>query len=135
LRGRGLPIDFNTSIAELLVIHRREIENKVTVSPEHVFLLAFKILQIAGQTNNIRLIAKPAFIWLCEKWACILNQQRFLLRTPSVYEKGITQACNTEVGSYLEKLINLLLATLPTLGIRDQSKFKQILNNLQKTQY
>ncbi|MCK4841976.1 MAG: hypothetical protein KAT04_08840 [Methylococcales bacterium] len=135
LKGDGPTIDFNTSIAELLVIHRREIENKVTASPEHVFLLVFKILQIAGQTNNLRLIAKPAFVWLSAKWACILNQQRFLLRTPSFYENDITQACNAEDSSYLEKVINLLQVTLPTLGIRNQSEFNQKLNDLQKTQH
>ncbi|MGZ8927200.1 MAG: hypothetical protein ACXW03_01950 [Methylobacter sp.] len=134
LKGHGSISDFNTSVAELLTIHRYAIEKKATPSPKQVFELVFKILQVAGQTNSICVLAKPAFDWLSAKWIFILDHQRFLLRCPSFYEKPITQACIAEDGSYLDKLINLLQVTLPALGVKNESQFNQILNGLRKAQ-
>ncbi len=134
LQGRGSTTDFNTSVAELLTIHRYAIEKKATPSPKQVFELVFKILQVAGLTNSVCVIAKPAFDWLSAKWIFILDHQRFLLRCPSFYEKPITQACIAEDGSYLDKLLDLLQVTLPALGVKNESQFNQILNDLRKAQ-
>ncbi|MDO9104518.1 MAG: hypothetical protein Q7U57_06105 [Methylovulum sp.] len=133
LKGDTQSIDYNTSIAEQLALHRRAIENKVIPSPKQVFELVFKILQVSGQTNSRSVIAKSAYVWLSAKWTFILDNQRFLLKCPSFYEKPITQACNVEDGSYLERLIDLLQATLPTLEIGNANQLNQILNGLRKT--
>ncbi|MCX7099427.1 MAG: hypothetical protein NTV43_16140 [Methylococcales bacterium] len=135
LKGDEQSIDYNTSLAELITVHRRAIEKKAIPSPEQVFELAFTILQVSvsGQTNSSRVIAKSAFVWLSAKWTFILNNQRFLLKCPNFYEKAITQACNAEDGSYQERLIALLQAMLPTLGIGNAIQLNQILKDLRKT--
>lgn len=128
----GSAIDFNTSVAELLNLHRYFIEKRTPASPKQVFELVFKILQVAGQTNTIGVLAIPAFRWLSAKWIFILDHQRFLLRSPSLHANAITQACNAEDGSYLERVINLLQVTLPALGFRNEGQFNKILKGLRK---
>lgn len=132
LKGHGSAIDFNSSVTELLNLHRYLIEKKTPASPKQVFELVFKILQVAGQTNTIGVLAKPAFGWLSAKWIFILDHQRFLLRSPSLHENAISQACNAENGSYLERVFNLLQVTLPALGIKNESQFNKILKGLRQ---
>ncbi|WP_446810140.1 hypothetical protein ACH50O_00630 [Methylomonas sp. 2BW1-5-20] len=133
-KGYSPAIDFNTSLAELMTIHRQASENTVTPSPRQVFELVFKVLQIAGTTNSLKVIVKPAFEWLSAKWIFILDHQRFLLRTPSFYEKSITQACTGEAGSYLEKIIVLLEVVIPALGLSKENQFIAILKDIRSTQ-
>lgn len=133
LQGRGTFMDYNTSFASLLAIHRRAIDKKETLSPTQVFELAFKALQMAGQTNNLRVMAKPAFEWLSEKWSFIWEHQRFLLARPAFYEKSIIQVCITEGDLWIDKLIDLLQVILPTMGFHNENQQSHILNDIRKT--
>jgi len=130
LRGSGSTTDYNTSVAELLAIHRRAINKKETLSPVQVFDLAFKAFQIASLTNRTRVIAKYAFEWLNAKWIFIWKHQQFLLKSPAFYEKSITQVCNAESDSLVDKLIDLLQAILPTMGFKNESQLNSILNDI-----
>jgi len=132
LRGRGPSTDYYTSMAGLLAIHRRAIDKTVTLSPAQVFELPLKVLQIAGQTNNTCVIAKPAFEWLSAKWSFICEHQRFLLKNPAFYEKSINQVLNAGGNSWIDKIINLLQAILPTMGFNNESQLIEILNEMRK---
>ncbi|MCK5245181.1 MAG: hypothetical protein KAJ90_07920 [Desulfobacterales bacterium] len=132
LRGHGSTADYNTSVAALLDIHRRAIDQNGTLSPAQVFELAFKALQVAGQTNNIRVVAKSAFEWLDTKWTFILEHQRFLLKSLTFHEKSINQARIAEGDSWIDKIIDLLQAILPTIGLQNVNQLGRILNDIRK---
>jgi hypothetical protein len=125
LRGHGSTTDYNTSVAALLVIHRHAIDQNGTLSPAQVFELALKALQVAGQTNNIRVVAKSAFEWLNAKWTFILEHQRFLLRCPAFHEKSINQVRTAESDSWIAKIIDLLQAILPTMGFQNENQLER----------
>ena len=132
LRGHGSTSDYNTSVAALLVIHRRAIDQNVTPSPAQVFELAFKALQVAGQTNYIQVVAKSAFEWLNAKWTFILEHQRFLLRSLTFHEKSINQVRIAKGDSWMDKVIDLLQAILPTMGFQNENQLVRILNDIRK---
>jgi hypothetical protein len=132
LRGSGCSADYNTSVAELLAVHRRAIDESGILSPVQVFNLAFHALEIAHQTNNIQVMAKPAFEWLNAKWTFVLDHQRFLLKCPAFHEKFITQVYITEGDSWIDKVIDLLQAILPTMGFNNESQLNHILNDMRK---
>jgi len=133
LRGHGSTTDYNTSLAGLMVIHRRAIDQNETLSPAQVFELAFKALQVAGQTNSIRIVAKSAFEWLNAKWTFILEHQRFLLKNLTFHEKSINQVRMEEGDSWIDKVIDLLQAILPTMGLQNENQLAHILSDIQKT--
>jgi len=97
------------------------------------FELAFKTLQIAGQTNNINVMAKTAFEWLSAKWTFIWDHQRFLLRCPAFHEKSITQVRIAEGDSWIDKVIDLLQAILPAMRFENESQLSRILNDIRKS--
>jgi len=132
LQGRGSAIDHITSVAALLAIHRRALDKSGVLLPMQIFELAFKALQIAGQTTNIRVMAKPAFEWLSAKWTFISDHQRFLLTHPALHEKSINQALTSEGNSWIIKLVDLLQAILPTLGLSNESELNHVLNDIRK---
>jgi hypothetical protein len=132
LRGSGFTTDYNTSVAALLAIHRNAINKNETLSPAQVFELAFKALQVADLTNNIRVMAKYAFEWLNEKWTFIWERQQFLLKSPAFYEKSISQVHISEGDSWIGKLINLLQAILPTMGFKNESQLNSILKDIRE---
>jgi len=132
LRGHGSTADYNTSVAALLVIHRRAIDQHETLSPAKVFELAFKALQVASQTNNVPVVAKNAFEWLNAKWTFILEHQRFLLRNLTFHEKSIDQVRILEGDSWIDKVIDLLQAILPTIGVQNENQLFGILDDIRK---
>jgi len=132
LRGHGSTTDYNTTLAGLLVIHRRAIDQNGALSPAQVFELALKALQVAGQTNNIWVVAKSAFEWLNAKWTFIVEHQRFLLRNLTFHEKSINQVRIAEGDSRIDKVIDLLQEILPTMGFQNENQLGPILNDIRK---
>ena len=132
LRGSGSIVDFSTSMAALLAIHRRAIDQNGTLTPAQVFDLAFKTIQVVGQTNLTRVVAKFAFEWLNTKWAFILEHQRFLLRNLSFNEKAINQVSMEKGDSWIDKMIDLLKAILPAMGFENEYQLGRILKDIQK---
>lgn len=131
LRGQGSSImDYNSYMAALLAMHKSAIDNNEVLPPRKVFELAFRALQIADKTNNIHVIAKPAFEWLSAKWAFIWEHQRFLLTCPAFHEKFITQARIVSGDSWRDKIIKLLEAILPTIGLSNEGQLSRILKDL-----
>ncbi len=132
LRGYGSPTDYYTSFAGLLFIHSHAIDQKVSISPAQVFELVFKALQVAGQTNNIWVVAKSAFEWLNAKLTFILEHQRFLIKNLNYNEKLINQVRATKGDSWVDKVTDLLHAILPTMGFQNEDQIDSILNDIRK---
>ena len=130
LRGQCPSTDYYTSMAALLAIHRRALDEHETLLPAQVFELALKALQVAVQTNNIRVVAKSSFEWLNTKWTFIWEHQRFLLKCTAFYEKSITQARITSCDSWVDKLMDLLQAILPTMGFQNEYQINRILTDI-----
>lgn len=126
-------IDYITSVASLLASHKRIIDEDESPSPAQVFELVLKALYVANQTNNIHVVAKSAFDWLNVKWAFIWEQQRFLLRSPALHEKNIAQALLAEGDRWIDKVLDLLQAILPTMGFGNESELRGILNDIRET--
>ncbi|WPD22656.1 MAG: hypothetical protein SD837_21030 [Candidatus Electrothrix scaldis] len=132
LQGKRAAMDYNTSLAELLAVHKDALEKQSNLPPTQIFELVFKAVQLAGKTNILPVITKHAFHWLDKKWSFIDEKQRFLLKHPAFYEDSINQARIAKRDSWTEKLINLMQAILPTMGIRNESQLSRILNDLLK---
>ena len=130
LRGHGLDTDYNTSMAALLAVHRSALSKNGTLPPRQIFELAFKTVQVAGPTNNIHVISKFGFEWLCAKWTFIFEHQRFLLRSPAFYEKSINEVVMAKGGSWLERLLDLLQAILPTMRFNNESELSRMLKDI-----
>jgi len=132
LRGENTTKDFNTSLAELLAVYKTAIDKNETLSPERIFELAIKVLQIACTTDNIHVMAKNAFNWLSAKWSFIWDHQRFLLRCPALYDKTVTQVRINEANSWIDKMVGLLQAILPTMMFHNEVEIRHILSGIQK---
>lgn len=130
LRAHDKTEDYNTTMAKLLIIHKRAIEQRETLLPTQIFELALKALQVAGQTNNIQDMAKSVFAWLNVKLTFILENQRFLLKNLAVYEKSINQMRGKDGKSSVKRVIDLLMAILPTMGFKNESQLAHILNGI-----
>lgn len=130
LKSSSVAVDYNTSIAVLLILHKKAFITNIKLLPIQTFELAFHTIQIATKTNNLQIIANSAFIWLCEKWSFIQAQQRFLLKNYSLYEKSISQAICQENGSCSSKAISLLEAMLPVMGYQNESQLRKTLKDL-----
>jgi hypothetical protein len=135
LRGHGPGEDYYTSMAALLAIHRRALDKNGTLLPAQVFELALKALQVAVQTNSLRVVAKSSFEWLSTKWAFIWEHQRFLLKCPVFYEKSITQARITSCDSWVDKLIDLLQTILPTMRFQNEYQINRILTDIREAKH
>lgn len=96
-------------------------------SPRQVFEVAFKSLQIAQQIGKYGLVAEAVGPWLMERWAFIWERQRFLLSRPALHEVSILDAMKDNEASNESKVVNILMAVLPTLGIGNQSEIEGIL--------
>lgn len=135
LRGCDTTTDYNISVASLLALHKHSIVENATLMPTDIFLLAFRALQVADQTKNTQVVAKSAFEWLNTKWTFIWKHQRFLLKCPGTHEKPINQVRIAEGDSWIDKVIDLLQAILPTMGYRNESQLNRMLNDLRKAKY
>lgn len=132
LKGTGSPSDFNTSAAALLASCRYAIDTGTKLLPVQVFELGLKAVQIAGRTNTIRIMAKPAFEWLCSSWTVIWQQQRFLLTSPAVHKEAIERAREAESNSWIHKAIDLLIAILPAIGPKNEADLSRILDDIRR---
>ena len=133
MEGHGSSVDYNTSFAALLATHIRAIEREDTLAPSQIFELALKAIQVASKTYNIRVVAKYAFDWIKEKWNIISQQQRFLLKGIKIHEQIINQILVAEGDSWLNKVIDLLQAILPTMGFQNEHQLGQILNEIRRS--
>lgn len=128
LQSEGPAEDFYTDFAGLVFACTRGTPGAHSASPRQVFEIAFKTLQIAQQTGNYNFVAEALRPWLIERWAFILERQRFLLSGPALHEVRIVDAMNNDEASNKSRIVNILKAVLPTLGIRNQSEIESILS-------
>lgn len=132
LRSEGPVEDLYTGFAALTFAFTRGTPEAQSGSPRQVFEIAFKVLQIAQQTRDYNLVAEALLPWLMERWAFIWERQRFLLNRPSLHEIDIKEAMNNEGASTESKVVEILMAVLPTLGIENQSELARTLATLPK---
>lgn len=127
LQSEGPVEDFYTDFAALLLACTQGTSEVPSGSPRQVFEVAFKSLQIAQQTGKYSLVAEAVGPWLMERWAFIWERQRFLLSRPALHEVSILDAMKDDEASSESKVVNILMAVLPTLGIGNQSEIEGIL--------
>ena len=99
-------------------------------TPREVFELAIKILQIAQQTSNYKLVTENLLPWLVQRWIFVFENQRFQLIRPSFHEIGIRAALEQDGVSVETKVAEIMAAILPTLGISNQRELSQALSSL-----
>ena len=85
---------------------------------------------MAQKTSNYKLVTENLLPWLVQRWSFILEHQRFQLILPTLHEAGIRVALGQDGVSAETKVAEILTATLPTLGIRNQRELSQSLLNL-----
>lgn len=132
LQSSGPVEDYHQGFAQLILVLASGLSESRVVSPRQVFELAFKILQMAQVTGNYRLLSDNLLPWLKKRWKLIWERQRFLLSHPLLHETAIKAAFDQGDVSAQEKVVDLLSAILPTLGISNQKELKEILSGLPK---
>ncbi|MBW6390061.1 hypothetical protein [Billgrantia antri] len=130
LQSSGMVEDYYQDFAKLIREHARGLSESQAVSPRQVFELAFKVMQIANATGNSRLVGEHLLPWLQKKWKFILGRQRFLLNLPTLHEDKINKAIDQKYVSDQVKLVDMLSAILPTLGIGNYNELEKILSHL-----
>ncbi|MDE4099901.1 hypothetical protein [Phaeobacter gallaeciensis] len=133
LQSSGPTPDFYTDFSQLVFRERLVAESDEHGTPHQMFELAFKALQIAQQTSQYRLVAEALLPWILERWDFVWERQRFLLNRPSLHETSIKEAIGLEEASSERKVVGVLMAILPTLGIGKQSELQRILSNLPRS--
>lgn len=132
LKSSGLVDDFYADFAQLVLAHAGSLSGSQKVSPKQVFDLAFKVLQMSQDTRTYRLFSESLVPWLENKWLFIRQHQRFLLSHPSLHEATIEAAIKKKNVSARVKVIHILRAFLPALGVGNQKELEQILTGLQR---
>lgn len=132
LQNSGSVDDYYAEFAQLVFVHASSLSGSPKVSPKQVFYLAFKVLQMAQATGTYRLFSESLVPWLENKWLFIRQNQRFLLSHPSLHEASIEAAIKKKNVSARAKIIHILRAILPALGVDNLKELEQILTGLLK---
>lgn len=130
LQSNGPSEDYYTRFANLILTNTKGTPEAPSGSPREVFELAYKALETAQQTRNYKLVAENLLPWLVRRWSFILENQRFQLILPALYEAGIRVALEQEGVSAETKVAEILTAVLPTLGFSNQHQLSQFLSKL-----
>jgi hypothetical protein len=129
LLGRSNGTDYYTQYASLLFQSRKSLDDASPLLPVQVFELTLKVVEGSKLAGRTRLLSSQALIWLKEKWKLIWEQQRFLLRRPGFHESEISSAWEQEEQNETVKLLDVLLAILPAVGISNESEIKRLLED------
>lgn len=130
LSDNNKAIDYNCTAALLIAIHKRCFDTEMLPAPKQIFELVFKALLLGSHSGQCLLIAKFAYKWFKLKWISIWEKQKFLLRTPHLHAKSISEILAVNTGSDLEKLVNLLVVTVPVIGVGNERQVKEFLIEL-----
>ena len=130
LQSNGPAEDYYTRFANLILTNTKGTPEAPSVSPWEVFELAFKALEMAQKTSNYKLVAENLLPWLVQRWSFILEHQRFQLILPTLHEASIRVALEQDGVATETKVADILTATLPTLGIRNQRELAESLLTL-----
>jgi hypothetical protein len=132
LLGRANGTDYYTRYASLLSGCRKTLDEASLLTPREVFELTMKVVETGKMAGRNRLLSKQALIWLRKRWSFILENQRFLLRQPSLHEANISDIWDQDEPNETAKLLAILLATLPTLGISNERELVDVLQKMLK---
>jgi hypothetical protein len=130
LESGGSIKDYNQAFAQLVRVHASGFSESRLVSPATAFELAFKVLQLASATGIYRLFTESLLPWLEKRWMVMLERQRFLLTNPSMHEDQVKKSIDRHNVSSDIKVVGMLSAMLPMLGLSNQSELEEILSSL-----
>lgn len=130
LQSNGPAKDSYMGFANLIHTITKSEQGAFNSPPRAVFQLALRVLQTAKLMGSYQIAAENLLPWLNIKLAVILEQQRFLLRQPTLYEKGIKTALKRDGVSADTKVVEVMMAFLPALGINNQQEVLKILSGL-----
>ncbi len=130
LKSGGSIKDYNQAFAQLVRVHARGLTESRLVSPSTVFELALKVLQLASATEIYRLFTESLLPWLEKRWMIMLERQRFLLTNPSMHEDRVKKSIDRQNVSSDLKVVGILSAMLPMLGLSNQNELEEILSTL-----
>jgi hypothetical protein len=133
LEGASDESDYYTRFARLLSAARRALDGVSTLSPRDVFEIAMKTIETGKLAGQARLLSKQILVWLRERWDVVWNQQRFLLRAPLLSEQSISDAWEQDEANDTARVIVVLLAILPTLGISNRRDIQAALEEMLTT--
>lgn len=133
LRGCGSPNDGILQLTLLSAIHIGATNADQALPPMHVFELAYSALQLARQVDKMQIVSKFVFQWLSAKWDFMSKNQRFMLRSPTVFDRSINELCKAESGSWSDKATDLLLAILPLIGYKNEGQVVEAIMKLRVT--
>ena len=134
LAGKASAIDYYTRYASLLSEGRKTLDQSLQLSPTEVFELTLKLIETGKLAGQIRLLSRQTLVWLEARWGFIWKKQRFLLRQPSLHERDISDAWRRDEPSETAKVLAILLATLPTVGISNESEIKVVIEDMLKAE-
>ena len=129
LSGDDVRMDFNLALAANLHELGKDVEGTSLLTPIQVFDLSIKVLQLAGLVVSGGATRLQLYEWLSKRWVFIWSQQRFLLKNPIIHESGIMSAFSScdDLGG---KIVTILEAILPTLGISNEQEWRGHLSEL-----
>ncbi|NKN34881.1 hypothetical protein HFC70_00775 [Agrobacterium sp. a22-2] len=133
LAGKVAATDYYTSYASLLFANRKTIDDGSLLSPIQVLEFTYKVLQTAKQAGYLQPLSEQMLKWLSERWAFIWERQRFLLQQPLLHEKEIAAAWERNEPNDSVKVLTVLMAILPTLGISNQNEIRRSLEGMLQT--
>ena len=132
LQSSGPTQDFHTNFAQILYRERIVAASGLREPPRQIFELAFYSLLMFRQTGVSKLLAESLFPWLEQRWNFVWERQRFLLNRPSLHEDSIKTAFEREGISAQTRIVEVLSAILPTLGISNERELSIDLSDLRK---
>jgi ABC-type oligopeptide transport system ATPase subunit len=132
LQCDGPTEDFYMQSAKLIFLENLVLKGDDQGTPHQAFELAFKVLQIAHSTRNLKLFAENLIPWLRQRWDFVWDRQRFLLSDPALHGDAIKAAFEQDGVPAQKKVVEILSSMLPTLGHGNQSELERILGALPK---
>ncbi|UZD64047.1 hypothetical protein [Marinobacter sp. AN1] len=131
VKGKGVVADYLTDFGHLIFAQARAIRGLQAVSPRHIFEIAFKTLQMAKTFGHFQFACEVLLPWIQRRWAFMRKNQRFMLSNLALHEGLIILELNKSEAPTCIKVVNFLLALLPTLGINNRSDVQKMLSSMQ----
>jgi hypothetical protein len=123
LSGSGERTDFNLALPAIIHQLGSDIKGTDLLTPIQVFDLSMKALQLAKVTLSGDDARARLYEWLSKKWLFIWSKQRFLLKNAALHESAIMNAFSAACGLN-DKIVTILEAMLPTLGISNEQEMR-----------
>lgn len=108
-------------------IHKLSLADGLT--PEEIFTASLWFIQLVPRSNFKQHLIPGFEKWARDRWTYVLEEQRFLLKAPTVTAPAIERALSS-ADEGLKFIANLLLAAEPGVKTQLHPTFRQMLSNL-----